>query len=440
MSTIGSLAVNVTANTEKFSRGMKSARKDLSAFESGISKAGGLIAGFGATLAAGFSVNSLRATADEVSRLVDDSTKLGIATGKLQGLERFAELSGSNASAVVAGIGKMQVSINKGADSFAMLGLEAAKLKAMKPEEAFLNIADAIKKIGNPNERMAAIKDIFGKGGADLLPTIMDSDLRGGVSKYGTISDDAARDIEAAGDAATKLGFAFDDLKIKILAGVVPGFTKLVEMLDKLPGMGSNLDLPITGGPAVAGDSTFWKIMSQVSPYFGTLHAESKALGSGPRIAKFKKTDPVRTAEDDWLDAMDSVSHLAKMFAESADHTTDLLPDWVLNGTGPLPEMPRGFSAKELRRMQDAADDAHSGTPIGDYFPTRRRPEVSSNAALEQGTAAAFSQGNRSQQAANQMLDVNRQQLKSLQKTETTLKDIDRNLRATAMPVTVNIA
>src|SRR5690349_261965 len=99
MGVIGNISVNVNANTEKFSRGMKSARQDVSIFSKGTDQLKSSLIGLGGVLAgafaAKFSFDSIRQAADDLDRLGKSADTLAASTQGLGGLSRAAELAGS---------------------------------------------------------------------------------------------------------------------------------------------------------------------------------------------------------------------------------------------------------------------------------------------------------------------------------------------------------
>ena len=52
---------------------------------------------------------------------------------------------------------------------FTQLGLSIANLQKMSPEKQVEAILGAVNKLGNQSSKMAAIRGIFGRGGADML-------------------------------------------------------------------------------------------------------------------------------------------------------------------------------------------------------------------------------------------------------------------------------
>ncbi len=444
MATVGELAVKLVGNSDGFTRALRAGRGEFDLIRSGLTALKGLAVGFGATLAAGLAISSLKSTASEIDELAKDATRLGIATDKLQGLERFGQLSGANSGEIVAGLSKMEVAINKGAAVFAKLKLNAAELKQLKPEEEFLRVAERIKALENPSTRMAAVKDIFGMGGASLLPTIMQgsSAIAGGTDRYGTVTAEQAKDIEAAVKAGRELSMAFTDLKTLYVAELAPGLTKFLKRLvDWLNGKKSN---PYTGLIAKMTEAEFRKFQHDVESHkvasmlyvFNKrmLYSEfyiTKRLGIDWRkngtvdaglvlAAMRERQDAMNQAAVDkhkklgYSDPEDRVrveqAKHAKEAADAQQAQALFMRSWMTMTTLNI----GGQTADPFAGQQERKDLAEK--KLGELDKGRKRimhdaGAVTTSSALEKGTAAAFSQERRSQTAASELTRVEHEKM-----------------------------
>jgi len=64
----------------------------------------------------------------------------------------------------------------------AAIGLSAAELTRLLPQDQFKPIADQIAAIGNPTERAAAAVKVFGRNGTDLMPMLLQGS--DGISRW----------------------------------------------------------------------------------------------------------------------------------------------------------------------------------------------------------------------------------------------------------------
>jgi len=120
-----------------------------------------------------FAVETMEAS-DAIQRVAD---RTGIAAEAVQELEYAAKQSGNTLDQVTTAIGQMQNRLgegNKGAvGAIAALGLNLDDLLKLKPDEQFTEIAKAIATIEDPTRRTQIAMDLFGKGGATILPTLV---------------------------------------------------------------------------------------------------------------------------------------------------------------------------------------------------------------------------------------------------------------------------
>lgn len=114
---------------------------------------------------------------EEIDNLSAQAQKLGMSTGGLAALEHAAKMTDTAFEAVTKSVERMQTSLSLAlgdrgkvqASALKQLSLDAVELRKLAPEEQFARIADALKQIRNRGDQMSIAKDIFGKGGVDVL-------------------------------------------------------------------------------------------------------------------------------------------------------------------------------------------------------------------------------------------------------------------------------
>jgi hypothetical protein len=171
----------------------------------GISGALGSIGPAGIAAAAGIGVlvgafaQLGKAITDAVGDLVEKTSKLSdlnaqtnINVESLQKLGFAGEQVGVSMEEIAKGAAIMARNLVDAPQKFASLGLSATELRKLKPEEQLAEIGTAIKGITDPTLQAHAAMQIFGKGGAALLPLLK-------------------TDIAAAGDEAERLGFVLSE-------------------------------------------------------------------------------------------------------------------------------------------------------------------------------------------------------------------------------------
>ena len=237
----GRVFVELFADDSKLVRGLKAAQKKLAVFGKAVRSIGTKMAGLGAAVVVPLA-GAAKAFADTGSRLWDMSQRTGASVEALSVLGFAAEQSGVDMESLEAGLRKMQRSIAEAAsgsknaqEALAQLGLTAKDLVGLAPERQFALIADRIDKIADPAMKAAAAMDIFGRGGAELLPM-----MEGGAAglknwadqarKLGlVISTQDAKAADALGDALGALLAALKRATFAIGAALAPTLQDLAE-------------------------------------------------------------------------------------------------------------------------------------------------------------------------------------------------------------------
>lgn len=172
----------------------------------------GTLTKIGGAIGIAFSVGAIKSFVgsvfDAAGEIHDVASSLGISTDAMQGFKFAAEQGGSSLDAVGTAIGKMNQNLG-GGDKATVKALKDAGLgfqaiRNMKPEDAFLAIADAIQKIEDPMKQVDIGRQLLGKGFDELLPAIKDG-FRGVSESADKMSAETIASLEAAGDAWEKL-------------------------------------------------------------------------------------------------------------------------------------------------------------------------------------------------------------------------------------------
>jgi len=193
----------------------------------------------GATLAGGAIFGLASSTArlgDDVAKTAD---KLGIGIGELQELRYAAERSGVATSSFDTALEKMTKNIGlamegTGAqkDALDALGLSAANLATMSPEEALGVIADRLQGVQTQAEKAAIANDLFGRSGIGMLNMLRGGsrglrDLRDDARRTGyVLSEQAARDAEVFQDTLLDTQLTMKGLRNTVGAALMPVVTQ----------------------------------------------------------------------------------------------------------------------------------------------------------------------------------------------------------------------
>jgi hypothetical protein len=176
----GQLAVNVVANTGKFNKGIRSARKQLKGFETSVVKASKFLVKLGSIATAagvGFATVFVKNTLSSVDALAKQADKLDISIEKLQEFQ-FAAKTVAGVSETVLNTALQRMSRRVGEASLGFgaakatlerLNLNAMFLKTLRADEQFIKIGNAIKKITDREQQLAAVTGIFDMEAAQLV-------------------------------------------------------------------------------------------------------------------------------------------------------------------------------------------------------------------------------------------------------------------------------
>lgn len=147
-----------------------------------IGKAKSMAGLFGITLSAGALIGFGRQVFDAADQVGDLAQKMGISTDAAQRFQYAAEQSGASIDDVSQSIVKMNDLLAEGDKStisaLDAIGLKFQDIRAMKSEDAFRSIADAIGRIPDPMLQSNIALDLFGKSGSTLLPMIREGSLQ----------------------------------------------------------------------------------------------------------------------------------------------------------------------------------------------------------------------------------------------------------------------
>jgi len=274
-------------------RAVDKSRKGFDSFEGRLKRSsrlfesvsGKLFAGLGFGAALAGLTALAKSTVNAADRIGKLSTRLGVSAKALDFLRFAADRSGIGFDSVAKAIEKMQDSLGEVAafgrgeakTALEALGLDAKTLAREAPEKAFLEILKAVDKfdgglkrkellaklasaktvearkalraqLGDPRaERLTILRDIFGRGGADLLQL-------GGIGGLNNLANDFSRfagggitksqvkNAEALKDALSNLDLAWDQLAQNMLSGTPKLTNAITELADALAFVDSNLD------------------------------------------------------------------------------------------------------------------------------------------------------------------------------------------------------
>lgn len=220
--TVGKLRTILSLNSAAFGRGMSLAVRQVESFQSSITSAARKIATFGGALTgiagtAGLVVLGKHAL-DSGEELADLSDQLQISTEQLSAFKFGAATAGMTLDDVATAIAKMQSVIAEGGEPLKRLGLDQKSLMQLGGAKQLDSVTDAIMGISNQAQRMRSVREMFGRGGRDMIEFI-----QGG-----------SRGFKEMGEEAARFGGIFDRVAVEKLQMAKVDIRKIHQMLETL--------------------------------------------------------------------------------------------------------------------------------------------------------------------------------------------------------------
>lgn len=180
MSRIGTAILEIRTDTAQLSAGLTSAHKDIKAFGSQVESTSKVVGTLGKALSAAFAFTAIVSVGKEfldfAGNVSDLSQRLGVNTDTVQEWQATFGKAGVPIESVAKSSEILSQKINGGDKSavaaLKAMGLSVSELQAMKPEDRFIKVADAVGQLQNQDDKIAASKGLFGKGGPELLAAL----------------------------------------------------------------------------------------------------------------------------------------------------------------------------------------------------------------------------------------------------------------------------
>lgn len=194
------------------------------------------------------------ATARLGGQLSDLSARTGMSTKSLIILRQAFQDAGVGADNVGKSVSLLQKNLFEAATAggpaaaaLADMGLSAADLVQLAPEEQFQNVSAAISGIENPAQRTAAAMAVFGKGAGELLPLFADGGaIDSATASLGKMPDVLSRNVpvlDSISDAFDRLPNKATQLFAGIADQLAPAIASILDFVDKidLTGIGQKI-------------------------------------------------------------------------------------------------------------------------------------------------------------------------------------------------------
>jgi hypothetical protein len=228
------LGLEVPQGIQKIADAAKSTQSGFADLLGPLGQANNLLGLFGAGLSIGAVVAFGRSVLDTADSLTKMSDQTGIGIEALQRLQAVAEPSGNSLQDITSAVNQMQKRIVEGSqsavDALSAIGVTTSELKALAPDDQFFRIAKGIQAIPDPARQAQAAMAIFGKSGAELLPTIK-ANIDALADSTVRMSAESAQALDDFGDA---IGWAKSNA-VAMLGDFAGSVLQLVGSLRQLP-------------------------------------------------------------------------------------------------------------------------------------------------------------------------------------------------------------
>ncbi len=183
MAVIGRIAVDLTARTQNFVKGIGKSSRSLKGFGKTLGGASKALGIFGAAISAGAIVAGfktiIKGSLESADALGKVSDRLGILPENLAGLHHAGEQTGVSIETMNMALQRMVRRIAEAAQgtgeaqkAIAELGLDAQQLAQMSPDEQFKAIAKAMEGVANQGDKVRLAMRFFDSEGVKLLNTL----------------------------------------------------------------------------------------------------------------------------------------------------------------------------------------------------------------------------------------------------------------------------
>lgn len=233
------LAAQLTLDGSRFKAGIREAQAASTKFSNDVGKdVKNKLAGAFGVAALAYGVKRL---IDFNSQIKDTADSLDISTKALQEQQFWITQNGGSVEDLVSayrGLSKARAAALTGDDQklsiFEALGLDQAALASQNLETIFAKAAEGFRNNDFGADRIAAVMEIFGKGGASIIPALSQSlsEASGQANELGQVIDEGVNaKLEEMGDILDQMSGRFKVFGSSLLVGVVKGIDAAVTML-----------------------------------------------------------------------------------------------------------------------------------------------------------------------------------------------------------------
>jgi hypothetical protein len=248
--------IRLGLRTSEFTAGKNKAVADLNDFSLKIDGFIGKAMKMGDALKAGVSGFAVGKLFLKVNQELDDlikkakeikigSTRTGLDSTRFQQISNVAEAKGSSADSFMRSEEKVadaMTSIRDGDDqgaklqrAMARLGVTMDDIKKKNHQQVWFEIAENMKHVEMTTERLAALKDIFGKNAVELIPVFREG-LDGKIANRGVLDEKEIKDLTDLAKLSKEAAQPWKDVGREVVIGFGKIKTGLIGFLPLVTG------------------------------------------------------------------------------------------------------------------------------------------------------------------------------------------------------------
>lgn len=209
-------------------------KSDMEGVQAAAGKLTGVLAGLGLAAAVGGGLVATLADIIKYRSALDDlADTTGDNVTTLDGLARAARVSGVE----IGDLGNLLTKLAKNlgdsgddgkaaAEALKAVGLSVDALRALRPSEAFLEVAKALDQYADGADKVRVAQALLGKEGAKSLPLLKDLAEIGELQ--GRVTAEQAAAAEKLEKETKKLAIAYEDGKSALASALIPEITRLI--------------------------------------------------------------------------------------------------------------------------------------------------------------------------------------------------------------------
>lgn len=467
MASLGTLAVNIVARTDKFTGGVTKTMGSLDKLSGHIVNVKSALGGLTAAFAVYASASYFKGLIDEFGELSDMAMSINTTREALQGLHHAAILSGVSTGKLDNSLQKLVVNVSKANatgkgsvfDAINELGLKTSELARLSPDEQLKKIAGAMGGVANHSDKARLAYTIFGKAGVSLLPMLKDG--AAGLTRFQkeaeslglVFSTSQVNNVEELGDALDNLGATIGQLGQGLLIDVSPAATETVnQLIEAVRGLQGLRPGEVTGGLFGSDKDNYYENLKENAASSGVqtavFDAVSSSLRNDERIgglsaaeqaaADKRVTDSLAleasgklgSAQDSLAAGVDqgkAIGDISKRFGQMLGGalTPDKVQDFIRPGAEALSQGITSVLGEAERRGEIAKEAEKAAKVTEDPKLAGPRLQLNARTAGDIDTYAA-ARRNLSEDTAKTHLDIAKKQLHESRKTREALAKRDK--------------